>query len=56
LKLGLALLSLAAMLLLQAAAGALTAKGTNLLWVHVPLGVALYGFAMRAAARLRLIV
>lgn len=53
LKLGLALLSLGAVVLLQAAVGALTAKGTNLLWVHVPLGVALFGFAMRAAADAR---
>jgi hypothetical protein len=53
LKLGLALLSLAAVVLLQAAIGALTAKGTNLLWVHVPLGVALFGFAVRAAAGAR---
>ena len=53
LKLGLGLLSLAAVVLIQAAVGALTAKGTNLLWVHVPLGVALFGFAMRAAAGAR---
>ncbi|MET0183268.1 MAG: hypothetical protein ABW199_10315 [Caulobacterales bacterium] len=53
LKLGLALLSLAVVLLLQAAIGALNAKGANLLWVHVPLGVALIGFAVRITARAR---
>lgn len=50
LKLGLTLLSLAAAIFLQAVVGALSAKGANLLWVHVPLGVALFGFAARAAA------
>jgi len=49
-KLGLMLLSLAGMVVVQAALGALSAKGTNLLWIHVPLGVALFGFATRAAA------
>jgi hypothetical protein len=49
LKLGLTLLALAAGLILQAAVGALSAKGANLLWVHVPLGVALVGFATQAA-------
>jgi hypothetical protein len=49
LKLGLIMLSLAAVTLLQAAVGALTAKGANLLWVHVPLGVALFGLATQAA-------
>jgi hypothetical protein len=53
LKLGLTLLSLAAVLFLQAALGALSAKGTNLLWIHIPLGVALFGFALRAAAGAR---
>jgi len=50
LKLGLILLSLAASIFLQAVVGALSAKGGNLLWGHVPLGVALFGFAARAAA------
>lgn len=49
-KLGLTLLSLAAALFVQAAIGALSAKGANLLWVHVPLGVALAGLAAQAAA------
>ena len=52
-KLGLTLLSLAAVVFIQAALGALSAKGTNLLWIHIPLGVALFGFAMRAAAGAR---
>jgi heme A synthase len=52
-RLGLTLLSLAAVVFLQAALGALSAKGANLLWVHVPLGVALFGFAARAADRAR---
>jgi hypothetical protein len=33
--------------------GTLSAKGANLLWVHVPLGVALVGFAAQAAAGVR---
>ncbi len=52
-KLGLTLLSLAAAVFLQAALGALSAKGANLLWIHIPLGVALFGFAVRAAAGAR---
>jgi hypothetical protein len=52
-KLGLTLLSLAAAVFLQAAVGALSAKGANLLWIHIPLGVALFGFAVRAAADAR---
>ena len=52
-KLGLTLLSLAAAVLIQAAVGAYSAKGTNLLWIHTPLGVALFGFATRAAAGAR---
>jgi hypothetical protein len=53
LKLGRTLLALTAALILQAAVGALSAKGANLLWIHIPLGVALFGFAMRAAAAVR---
>jgi heme A synthase len=52
-RLCLTLLSLAAAVCLQAAVGALSAKGANLLWVHVPLGVALFGFAVLAAAGAR---
>ena len=49
-KLGLILLSLAAVAFAQAAVGALAAKGANLAWVHIPLGVALVAFAGQAAA------
>jgi hypothetical protein len=54
LKLGLMLLSLAGMVVVQAALGALSAKGTHLLWIHVPLGVALFGLATRAAVIARM--
>jgi heme A synthase len=48
-RLGVTLLSLSAALVLQAAIGALSAKkGVNLLWLHIPLGVALVGFAVQA--------
>jgi hypothetical protein len=50
-RLGLSLLALAATLAAQAVLGALSAKGFNLLWLHIPLGVALVGFATRAAVR-----
>lgn len=52
-KLGLTLLSLSAVVFVQSALGALSAKGDNLLWAHVPLGVALFGFAAQAAASAR---
>lgn len=48
LRLGLTLMALAAALIVQATAGAMSAKGANLLWVHVPLGVALFGVARLA--------
>ena len=51
--LSLILLSLAAAVCLQAALGVLSAKGDNLLWAHVPLGVASFGIAAKAAARAR---
>jgi hypothetical protein len=47
---GLTLLSLAAVIFLQIAVGKLSAEGASLLWVHVPLGAALVGFAVLAAA------
>jgi len=53
LKLGFILLALATVIFLQAAVGALSARGANLLWVHVPLGVALVGFAAQAVADAR---
>jgi hypothetical protein len=52
-KLGLTLLALAVVVILQAALGRFSAHGGNLLWVHVPLGVALAGFAAQAAAGAR---
>jgi hypothetical protein len=52
-RLGLTLLALAAAAFLQAAIGVLSAKGVNLAWVHVPLGVALVGLAAQAVAGAR---
>ena len=49
-RLSLTLLSLAAVIFVQMVVGRFVAHGANLLWVHVPLGVALVGFAGRAAA------
>jgi hypothetical protein len=48
-KLGWSLLSLAAVMFVQGGLGALTAKGANLTWLHVPLGAALVGFAVYVA-------
>jgi hypothetical protein len=48
-KLAWELLALTVMITLQAAMGALSAKGMHLLWIHVPLGVALFGLATQAA-------
>ncbi|MBS0409950.1 MAG: hypothetical protein JSR86_08555 [Proteobacteria bacterium] len=53
LRLGLVLLALAAAAFVQSAVGALTAKGHNLAWLHIPLGVALVGLAGQAAASAR---
>ena len=53
LKLGLTLLGLGAVLFVQTALGASSAHGFNLLWLHIPLGVALVGFAAQAAAGAR---
>jgi len=52
-RLGLILLSLAAGTLVQAALGAMSAKGANLTWIHVPLGVALVSLAGLAAIAAR---
>ena len=52
-KLGLTLLSLAAVIFLQIAVGKLSAESANLMWVHVPLGAALVGFAVLAVASAR---
>ena len=48
-KFGWLLLSFTVMIVLQSALGVFTAKGINLLWVHVPLGVALFSIAVHAA-------
>jgi hypothetical protein len=53
LRLGSTLLSLAAAALVQGAVGALSAKGANLTWIHVPLGVALVGLGGLAVAAAR---
>ncbi len=45
LRFGLTLLSLAAVALVQAVLGALSGKGANLIWIHLPLGVALVALA-----------
>jgi len=52
-RLGLTLLALAIVLFAQAAVGTLAARGANLLWLHVPLGVALFGLAVHAVTRAR---
>ena len=53
LQLGLTLLALGAVVLSQAVIGKASAHGAHLLWLHVPLGVALVGLAMQAAAGAR---
>ena len=53
LKLAISLTALAALLVLQAAVGVLSAKGANLLWAHVPLGVVLVGLAGQTAIAAR---
>lgn len=53
LKLGLTLLALAAAIFVQFALGRMAAKGANVLWLHVPLGVALVALAGQAAAGAR---
>jgi hypothetical protein len=53
LKLGLLLLALAAVVFVQFALGRLAARGANLMWAHVPLGVMLVGLAGQAVAAAR---
>jgi hypothetical protein len=53
LKLGLTLALLAAVILLQTGLGRMSTHGANLMWIHVPLGVALVGFAAQAVAAAR---
>jgi hypothetical protein len=52
-RFGFALLLLAVALSLQTAVGKSLAGGANLMWLHVPLGVALVGFATQAVAAAR---
>ena len=53
LKFGLTVLALAAVAFVQFALGRLAAKGANLMWVHVPLGVVLVGLAGQAVSGAR---
>lgn len=53
LKFGFALLLLAVVLSLQTAVGKSLVEGANLMWLHIPLGVALVGFATQAVAAAR---
>jgi heme A synthase len=50
-RFALSLLSMAVLVFVQAGVGTLSAKGANLLWVHVPLGAALLSFATQTAFR-----
>ena len=52
-RLGWTLVAMAVLVVLQAALGVATAKGANLVWAHVPLGVALVGVAGQTAAAAR---
>jgi len=49
-RLAFTLLLLAAMVLVQVAIGRMSARGSNLMWLHVPLGVMLVGVAGQSAA------
>jgi hypothetical protein len=49
-KLALTLLALALLIFLQTAVGKSSVAGANLMWLHIPLGVALAGIAARAVA------
>jgi hypothetical protein len=48
--LALTLLALAVVIFLQTGIGRSSVAGANLMWVHIPLGVALVGLAARALA------
>lgn len=54
-KLALALAGLAVVIFAQTAIGNALAGGRNLLWLHVPLGVALVGLATRALSAARIL-
>jgi hypothetical protein len=49
-RLGAILSALALLVLAQTAVGMLSARGANFLWLHIPLGVALFGLARQAVA------
>jgi hypothetical protein len=53
LRFGFTLLLLAVAIALQTAVGKSSVEGANLLWVHIPLGVALVGFAAQAVTGAR---
>jgi len=53
LKFGFTLLLLAVVVSLQTAIGKSSVEGANLMWLHIPLGVALVGFATQAVAGAR---
>ncbi len=53
LKFGFMLLLLAVVISLQTAIGKSSVEGANLMWLHIPLGVALVGFATQALAGAR---
>jgi len=53
LRLGFTLLLLAVVVALQTAVGKSSVAGANLMWVHIPLGVALVGVAAQAMAGAR---
>jgi hypothetical protein len=52
-KLGFTLLALGALIVIQLATGGAAEHGTNIMWLHVPLGVALVGIATQAASAAR---
>ncbi len=52
-KLARILFVLAAAVFTQAVVGVMASKGAPLLWLHIPLGVAVFGFATRAAGLAR---
>jgi len=53
LKFGLTMLALAVVTFVQFALGRLAAKGANLMWLHVPIGVVLVGLVGQAVAGAR---
>jgi hypothetical protein len=47
-RLALVLIALAVCLIIQYRLGAAAADGEDVLWLHIPVGVALFGFSLRA--------